>query len=87
MGSAAGEIFGSLVFVASLLGPDGSRDWVEKVFLPEKIDGQSIETEEEARNWLFKVVESKVHKAAEINGWLADVYKIVASIMLPTNSL
>lgn len=68
-GSSTGKLLGSAVFIASLLGPDGSRPWIEKAYLPSTIDGATLDTAEAATQWIFQSIESKLQRLAEDRGW------------------
>jgi hypothetical protein len=74
-GSSTGDRLGAAVFLASLLGPDGSRNWLDRVFLPQEIDGIKLESEADALKWVFLTVDSKIKKIVSENGWSMSCIK------------
>ncbi len=68
-GSATGDLLGSAIFAISLFGPDGSQDWIDRVFIPAEIDGKKIESAEDAKQWVFDAIQSKVERISQENDW------------------
>lgn len=63
--SDLGAEIGTAVFVAGLLSGDGSMEEVSQMFLPAEMDGEPLETPEQARAAGVKLVRNRLENIAE----------------------